>query len=386
LYVAVANSVKTAYDTAISANTRAASAQSAAVSAYSNAVSYTDGLRLDSVTNTSITYVAVANSVKNAYDRAIDANTRATSAQSAAVSAYSNAVAYTDSLRLDSVTNTSITYVAVANSVKNAYDRAIDANTRATSAQSAAVSAYSNAVSYVNGLRVDSVISTSVTNIAVANSVKTAYDAAINANTNAINANTRAASAQSAAIDAYSNAVSYTNSLRLDSVTNTSVLYVAVANSVKTAYDAAINANTNAINANTRAASAQTQAENAYSNAVNILAPKASPTFTGTITLGNVSINTTAFFAGNSSVNAYVNSTGLYINGAAFPSGGGYYKGNAGAVGDTANKGNLFRINSNTMSQNITILAGENALTAGPIEINSGVTFEIQTNGRAAII
>ena len=224
-----------------------------ASAAYSNAVSYVDGLKLDSVTNTSITYIPVANTVKNAYDRAIDANTRAASAQSAATSAYSNAVSYTDSkiatansaitgnaataysnavsyvngLKLDSVTNTSITYIPVANTVKNAYDRAIDANTRAASAQSAAVSAYSNAVSYVDG------------KIATANS--------------AITGN---------AATAYTNAVSYVDGLKLDSVTNTSITYIPVANTVKNAYD-------RAIDANTRAASAQSAAVSAYSNAVS---------------------------------------------------------------------------------------------------------------------
>ena len=151
-----------------------------AAAAYSNAVSYVDAKIIDSVTNTSITHAASANSVKNAYDRAIDANTRAYSAQTEATSAYSNAtsyadnkaanaysnatsyadnkaanaysnaVAYSNSLIIDSVTNTSITYVAAANSVKNAYDRAIDANTRAYSAQTEASNAYSNAVSYVD--------------------------------------------------------------------------------------------------------------------------------------------------------------------------------------------------------------------------------------------
>ena len=52
-------------------------------------------------------------------------------------------------LLIDSVTNTSTTVAASANSVKNAYDRGIDANTRATSAQTAAVAAYTNAVNYV---------------------------------------------------------------------------------------------------------------------------------------------------------------------------------------------------------------------------------------------
>jgi len=276
-YVAAANSVKTAYDTAISANTRAASAQTAAASAYTNAVSYTDGLIVDSVVNTSVTYVAAANSAKTAYDTAITANTRAASAQTAAAAAYTNAVSYTDGLRLDSVVNTSITHTAVANSVKTAYDTAISANTRAASAQTAAASAYTNAVSYTDGLRLDSVVNTSITHIAVANSVKTAYDMAITANTNAGAANTRAASAQTAATAAYTNSVSYTdtssataytnavsyaNGLILDSVGNTSITYAGAANSVKTAYDTAISANT-------RAASAQTAAASAYTNAVS---------------------------------------------------------------------------------------------------------------------
>lgn len=51
---------------------------------------------------------------------------------------------------LDSVTNTSITIAASANSAKNAYDRAIDANTRAASAQTAAISAYSNATTFAS--------------------------------------------------------------------------------------------------------------------------------------------------------------------------------------------------------------------------------------------
>jgi hypothetical protein len=72
-----------------------------------------------------------------------------TYADNKAANAYSNAVSYADGRIIDSVTNTSIAYAASANSVKNAYDRAIDANTRAGSAQTEAASAYSNAVSYI---------------------------------------------------------------------------------------------------------------------------------------------------------------------------------------------------------------------------------------------
>jgi hypothetical protein len=66
--------------------------------------------------------------------------------------------------------------------------------------------------------------------------------------------------------------------------------------------------------------------------------------------------------------------------------GGGYYKGNRGAIGDTLSKQNLFRINTNTQSNNITISAGENALAVGPITVDVGYTLVVQEGGRAVII
>ena len=102
----------------------------------------------------------------------------------------------------------------------------------------------------------------------------------------------------------------------------------------------------------------------------------------------NVVANTQSLFFGNSSVNAVINSTGLYVNGTLFESGtdGGYYKGNDGAIGNTVSKGNLYRINSNTQSNNITIAAGENALTVGPMVIDTGYNLTIAEGGRAVII
>lgn len=64
---------------------------------------------------------------------------------------------------------------------------------------------------------------------------------------------------------------------------------------------------------------------------------------------------------------------------------GGYYKGNEGTAGIASSANSLFRINSNTMTANITILAGENALTTGPIAIANGISLIIDTGGRAVI-
>jgi hypothetical protein len=100
----------------------------------------------------------------------------------------------------------------------------------------------------------------------------------------------------------------------------------------------------------------------------------------------NVIADTTAIRIGNTVQNAVINSTGLFINNQPFDGGGGYYKGNLGPKGNTNNAQNLFRINANTQSNNITISTGENALTAGPIAVGLGFTFTVETGGRAVII
>lgn len=118
----------------------------------------------------------------------------------------------------------------------------------------------------------------------------------------------------------------------------------------------------------------------------NIAFSSTNTTFTQGLKVGaNVIVNTSALFIGNTSQNTTVNSTGFYVNGSAV-SGGGYYKGNLGTKGDATNAGNLFRINSNNQSTNITISAGENALTCGPLSVASGNTLTIQEGGRAVIV
>lgn len=76
-----------------------------------------------------------------------------------------------------------------------------------------------------------------------------------------------------------------------------------------------------------------------------------------------------------------------YANGEWGAIGGGstYMKGNQGAVGKPEFANNLMRINSNTQSNNITVIAGENALMVGPITIGTGNTLTIDTGARVVI-
>lgn len=196
---------------------------------------------LDSTTNTSITIAASANTVKNAFDRAIDANTRAASAQTAAISAYSNAVSYTDSA------------IAAAN-VSGA---AAIAYTNATSfASNVAATAYSNAVSTAAS------DATSKAATAYSNAVSTA---AADATSKANNAYTTAVSAASTdatnkAANAYSNAVSYAATIAGTAYSN------AVSTAAADATSKANNAYTTAVSA--AASDATSKANNAYTTAV----------------------------------------------------------------------------------------------------------------------
>jgi hypothetical protein len=322
---------------------------------------------VDSVSNTSTTAAASAASVKTAYDAAISANTNAASALANASTAYTNAIniaANADNLTagtvninriptLDLVNNTSISHVATANSVKTAYDAAINAYSNAVSytdgaisaanVDGAAATAYTNAITIaanatnltsgtVNIARiptVDAVNNTSITLIPVANNVKTAYDAAIAANTLANTAATSASAAYTNAIAIAANATNLTsgtvNSARLpsgnssvagavvliDSVSNSSATAAASALSVKTAYDAAITANTNANTALTAAGAAYTNAvsytDTKIGTANTAMAANAAAAYTNAVSYVDGKINTAnAAITGNAAT-AYTN-------------------------------------------------------------------------------
>lgn len=152
----------------------------------------------------------------------------------------------------------------------------------------------------------------------------------------------------------------------------------------------------------TDAAGANTQIQ---FNSSNSFAGSANLTFdsaTNKITVGNTTVNATVtptqFGLANASVSftLLLPNTTQTANGSYFlnanggweivKSGGGYYKGSLGTVGDPNNAQNLFRINANTLTANVTIAAGENAQVTGPISIANGVSLTIDSGGRVAVI
>lgn len=65
----------------------------------------------------------------------------------------------------------------------------------------------------------------------------------------------------------------------------------------------------------------------------------------------------------------------------------GYYAGNNGDKGNATGLGDIFRVHSNTLTQNVTIYSGNNALAAGPITVSgTSTTLTIQTGARLAIV
>ena len=66
---------------------------------------------------------------------------------------------------------------------------------------------------------------------------------------------------------------------------------------------------------------------------------------------------------------------------------GGFYAGNNGEVGQQAALGDIFRLHSNTLSQNVTIYAGNNAVCVGPLNVlGTNTTLAIQTGARVVIV
>ena len=67
--------------------------------------------------------------------------------------------------------------------------------------------------------------------------------------------------------------------------------------------------------------------------------------------------------------------------------GGGLFKGENGTSGNTSTgAGDIFRVHEQTLNTNVTIASTENALAAGPLTVDSGVTLTVTTGGNLAIV
>jgi hypothetical protein len=81
---------------------------------------------------------------------------------------------------------------------------------------------------------------------------------------------------------------------------------------------------------------------------------------------------------------AVIASNGTIIRSHFVSGGGGMFRGNNGTVG--ARSGDIFRVNAQTLTADVTIGATENAAAAGPIAVNTGVTLTVASGGTLAIV
>jgi hypothetical protein len=133
-------------------------------------------------------------------------------------------------------------------------------------------------------------------------------------------------------------------------VSDTSTTNIAAANTINTVHSLAIAAFA-AANSGTSAAAAYDKA-----NAANVL----------------------AFNANLTAIAAYTAANSV--------TGGGYYKGNRGTIGTSNNAGDIFRVNYQYLTANVTIDATDRAVAVGPLTVNTGFVLTISSGGRAVII
>ena len=67
--------------------------------------------------------------------------------------------------------------------------------------------------------------------------------------------------------------------------------------------------------------------------------------------------------------------------------GGGFYQGENGNAGNTSSgKGDIFRINEQTLNTSVTIASGDNASCAGPLTVSTSGTVNLTVNGNLTIV
>ena len=65
----------------------------------------------------------------------------------------------------------------------------------------------------------------------------------------------------------------------------------------------------------------------------------------------------------------------------------GFFQGENGSRGDSsAGKGDIFRVNEQTLNTSVTIASGDNASCAGPLTVSASGTVNLTVNGNLTIV
>jgi hypothetical protein len=286
---------------------------------------------------------AAAASATAAAGSASAASTSATNAASSASAASTSA-----SGAATSATNAASSATAAAGSATTASTQASNASTSATAAATSATNAASSAT-------------------AAAGSATSASGSASTATTQASNAATSATNAANSATSASSSASTATTQ-----ATNAASSATAAAGSATNASNSASAAATSATNASASATAAAASAADAENRVA-----KTSDTGSAVIPTGDQSERDGSPAAGYFRFNTDVSKFEGY-NGTSWGSVGG------GATGGGSDA--VFVENDQVVSSNYTIPASKNAMSTGPISVNSGVTVTISSGSRWVVL
>ena len=67
--------------------------------------------------------------------------------------------------------------------------------------------------------------------------------------------------------------------------------------------------------------------------------------------------------------------------------GGGYFQGESGVSGNSASgKGDIFRVNEQTLNTSVTIASGDNASCAGPLTVSASGTVNLTVLGNLTVV
>lgn len=316
----------------------------------------TDSAKWDLVIDASA--VADAEAAQAAAEAAqLAAETAETNAETAATNAASSASAASTS-----ASNASTSASAASSSASSASSSASAASTSASNASTSASTASTQATNASNSA---SAASTSASN--ASSSASAASTSASNASTSATNAANSATSASSSASTATTQA---TNAASSASAASTS------ATNASNSASAASTSATNAASSATSAASSATAAAASAAEAANKVA-KTSDTGSAVLPKGTTAQRDGTPQSGYFRFNTTTGQAEMY-NGTAWGSVGG---GATGAGGDA-----VFQENGTTVTTNYTLTSSKNAMSVGPITVNSGVSVTVPSGARWVVL
>ena len=71
---------------------------------------------------------------------------------------------------------------------------------------------------------------------------------------------------------------------------------------------------------------------------------------------------------------------------ASFSSGSGFFQGENGDTSQSSKKGDIFRVNEQTLNTSVTIASGDNASCAGPLTVSTSGTVNLTVLGNLTIV